>query len=325
MMVEGVDYSHSRPGPKCLYDSGKRFVVRYVGPNTTSGKWLRAPEMAALRAAGLQIALVMETVAAAPLEGYAEGVEDARQAKTMADGLGIVGRPIYFALDVDPNPLSTAQWNAIKAYCDGAASVIGRHRVGMYGGFKAIEVLTPTWAPYGWQTYAWSAGKLSTKAALYQYKNGVNLCGGELDLCRSLKPDYGQWPFQATGAFMALTDAEQKDMYAKVHHMAVATTKYWQDKQPPDGRFQVQTLVNLATDPEFKAQWAEFGKIKALLAALSAQVTALDAQVGNPVDVDEAAIAAVVVAAIQDSVHVDVDPAVITEAVKVALREGTVT
>ena len=44
---------------------------------------------------------------------------------------------------------------------------------------------------------------------------------------------------------------------------------------------------------------------------------------GVVVDVDEAAIAAAVVAAIAGTVHVEVDPALVTEAVKTALRQGT--
>jgi Domain of unknown function (DUF1906) len=164
-----------------------------------------------LRAARLRIALVFQTTAAFMLNGFNEGVEDAGQAEAMADGLGITGRPIYFALDIDPRGLSSSQWDAVKAYLNGAASVIGRDRVGVYGGFKAIDVLVPTWAPWGWQTYAWSAGQLSGKANLFQYQNGVQLCGGEVDLCRSLTPDFGQWPFEG-GFLMALSDQEQENM-----------------------------------------------------------------------------------------------------------------
>jgi len=292
-MAEGVDYAWARPDPRCLFNNSKRFAVRYVGPNTNSGKWLREPEKNALLAAGLKIALVYQTTANFMLQGRSRGEQAGREALAMANGLGITGRPVYHALDTDPRSLSTAEWNAVKGYLDGAAWVMGRSRVGVYGGHKAIEVLCPTWAPFGWQTYAWSGGQLSNKAQLYQYRNGVNLCGGELDLCRSLAPDYGQWPIQTVEEDMPLTDAE----IDKVANASAA--KVW------------DRLIDL--DPQVAGTnhraWVVLRDARNLAGRAVAAA-----------DVDEAAIAQAVVAALPGG---SVDAAVVKEAVKQALREGT--
>jgi len=46
---------------------------------------------------------------------------------------------------------------------------------------------------WGWQTYAWSGGKVSGKAHIYQYHNGVPFDGADCDLNRSLQSEIGAW------------------------------------------------------------------------------------------------------------------------------------
>ena len=191
--MEGVDYSFSRPSPYCLYRGNKRFVVRYVG-TPASGKNLTANERDAIVDAKLDIVGVYETTTGFMLEGYDRGTRAATS--VAADAIKYnrpVNTPTYYALDVDPRNLSRSQWDAIKAFLNGVASVVGRKQVGVYGGFAAIETLVPQWAAYGWQTYAWSGGQISSEAHLYQYKNGVELCSATVDLCRNLADEYGQW------------------------------------------------------------------------------------------------------------------------------------
>lgn len=190
-MAEGVDYSYDKPDPAGLARAGKRFAVRYVG-TPSSGKSLTTLEADNLRRAGVEIVATYETTAGFMLN--ADGASAATRALTHARQCGMPkGRPIYFALDVDPEPLTEAQWASIGRFLDGAASVLGRDAVGVYGGFRAIERLVPDRARWGWQTYGWSRRRWSTKAHLTQYQNGVSLAGGTVDLCASKKPDYGQW------------------------------------------------------------------------------------------------------------------------------------
>jgi len=198
-MVEGVDYSYSRPNPTCLHNKGRRFAVRYVGSGS-SGKYITEAEANGLFAAGLQVVIVYETTASFMLEGFNAGTAAAQIGHDRAIAAGMPeGRPIYFALDTDPRGLTNAQWDALKAFSNGAATVLGRNRVGVYGGYATIEHLVPTSATWGWQTYAWSGGRWSAKAHLRQYLNEQNLCGGRVDLCRSVTDDYGQWPLENPG------------------------------------------------------------------------------------------------------------------------------
>jgi hypothetical protein len=194
MARQGVDYSYSRPDVNCLRRSGKTFVVRYLHPS--SGKTLGPAEAKRLVNAGLDIVSNYEAQTAGwMLGGYRRGRAAARDALKVARNCGMPGgRPIYYSLDIDPNSLTGAQWNAVKRCLDAAASVHGHSTVGVYGGFKAIEVLCPTWARWGWQTYAWSGGAWSDKAHIQQYRNGVDLCGGQVDFNRSYVADFGQWP-----------------------------------------------------------------------------------------------------------------------------------
>jgi hypothetical protein len=196
-IAEGVDYSHSRPNLDCLRRVvDKRFVVRYVG-TPSSGKNLTVDEAAAIRLVGLDLAAVYETTAGYMLGGRERGRSAAIAAVTDARRYGYpAGRPIYYALDVDPRGFTGTEWSAVREFLNGARDVTGREAVGVYGAFEAIERLCPDWAPFGWQTYAWSRGFVSEKAALYQYRNGQDVCGGTVDLCRSFRSDFGQWSLE---------------------------------------------------------------------------------------------------------------------------------
>jgi hypothetical protein len=48
-------------------------------------------------------------------------------------------------------------------------------------------------AAWFFQTYAWSGGLWYGGNHVEQYKNGVIVAGGEVDLCRSVKAEFGQW------------------------------------------------------------------------------------------------------------------------------------
>jgi len=192
-MAEGVDYSWARPSASCLYNNGRRFAVRYIG-TPSSGKNLTAGEAQALRVSGVEIVATYETTAGFMLGGYDRGVQAAIAANQDARQLGMpAGRPVYYALDVDPRPFTAGQWGAIEGFLAGART--RGEPVGVYGAHLAIERLVPNHARFGWQTYAWSGGRLSAKAHLFQYRNGQSLCGGTVDFCRSFAADYGQWGY----------------------------------------------------------------------------------------------------------------------------------
>lgn len=195
MTTEGVDYrAQDRPTVGSLRTGDKKFVVRYITPPGADNKGLSQAEYDALHAAGIAVVAVYEGAAGDMKKGKAQGIADAKAAQA---GLkNIVGLndylPIYFACDWDATPGEQA---TINAYLDGAASVIGRERVGLYAGYyplkRAVEAGKVTWK---WQTYAWSGGQILDGIHLYQYRNNVTLGGGVVDLNRALKAEYGQHP-----------------------------------------------------------------------------------------------------------------------------------
>lgn len=187
--MEGVDYA-TPLDEKALFAAGKKFAIRYIGPGGTWKHMTRA-EYDRLVAAGLMVALVAEGAATDMLSGSAKGVQQAQQAQQALKDLGLPeNTPIYFAADWD---VQSAQWSACRAYLQGAASVVGLSRVGIYAGYDAVSwAVRDGVATLFWQTYAWSEGRWHPANHVEQYKNGVSMAGGSLDLCRSKQDYFGQ-------------------------------------------------------------------------------------------------------------------------------------
>lgn len=189
----GIDYAWGNPSVDALKKAGVKFVCRYVSTPGNS-KNLRASEVTAFKAAGIKIVVVFETTASRALAGRAAGENDA---KVAVSELAQVGAPddavVYFAVDFDA---SEAQQAAVNAYLSGAASVLGKDRVGVYGGFYVVKrALDAGVCKFAWQTYAWSGGHLDPRAHIYQYSNGHTLAGVSCDYDKALKDNFGQFVF----------------------------------------------------------------------------------------------------------------------------------
>ena len=189
--VFGCDYAWGRPGTAALQKAGVKFAARYLSYDTT-GKNLTRSEAAALSRAGIWIVVVWEQTASRVLGGKTAGASDAREAARQAKVCGMPDdRPIYFAVDFEA---TAGQQPTVNAYLDGAASVIGRERVGLYAGYGPIKrAFDAGKIAYGWQTYAWSGGAWDPRAQLQQYSNDHRINGVGLDYDRAVKSDYGQW------------------------------------------------------------------------------------------------------------------------------------
>jgi hypothetical protein len=188
-----IDYSAGRPSGAAVKNNGHAGVIRYVGtPGRT--KNITKAEYADMAANGRGVALVYENHAGDAGGGFAGGVTAARTARADADAIGFPSnRPIYFAVDSDQ--VTSGQFLAAMAYLDGAASVLGRPRVGVYGEYDIVEMALPGHAAYGWQTAAWSKGKRSAKAALFQKIGTVVVGGIACDENDVLNTDWGQHNF----------------------------------------------------------------------------------------------------------------------------------
>lgn len=198
-MTKGIDCAFSpHPPASAIRDAGFGFVCRYMSPMTANdgnGKNLLAAELGQLRAAGLSVVVVEESTAGRMRSGHAAGVADAQHANAVTAALGMGGVPVYFACDFDATESDQA---LINSYLDGAASVIGHARTGIYGGYYPVRrALDAGKAAYAWQTSAWSGGQWDPRAHIRQ-QGSVRVGGVTVDLDEATASDYGQWPRPGT-------------------------------------------------------------------------------------------------------------------------------
>lgn len=218
-MIEGVDYAFlpEHPSIPGLASAGIQFACRYLGPGT-SDKHLTPSEADELAAHGIAIVANAEGAATGLLGGYKTGFDWAAQAADQAHDCGMPpGRPIYLSADWD---VISGQWPYVRQALQGAAEALGGpHRVGIYGSAKVMEwARNDGVAQWFWQTYAWSGGRWAAGNNIEQYRNGVSLAGGTVDLNRALTIDYGQW--RGT----AMTD---EDLQELLNHARTASMVNW--------------------------------------------------------------------------------------------------
>ncbi|MFE0021918.1 glycoside hydrolase domain-containing protein [Amycolatopsis sp. NPDC059021] len=189
-MATALDYSSGYPAATAILDAGHAGVIRYVG-TPGRAKNINAPEYADLTAHGVGVALVYEDHAGDSLGGYPAGQRAARLARADADAIGFPSsRPIYFAIDSDQ--ITATDFDLAMAYLDGAAAILGHHRVGVYGEADIIDRAVPAHAEFGWQTSAWSRGRRSGRAHLFQQPGQIWVGGIECDVSEILADDWGQ-------------------------------------------------------------------------------------------------------------------------------------
>lgn len=174
----GFDYAwgYNSHVPAAVKKAGGSFVVRYVG---TSSKCIRPTEAGELHAAKLTIGMVYETTGITFTGGTEAGKLDGAAAKDAAQKLGApAGSLIWFAIDTD-----TADYTKVAEYLTGATEAAKPYVAAVYAGAHVVDKLPGN---LHWQTYAWSSGEISKKAALYQYDNGVTVGGVSMDKNRTL-------------------------------------------------------------------------------------------------------------------------------------------
>jgi hypothetical protein len=173
--------------PSAIPHTGVHFEARYIAPGNP--KTLTRTELAGLQHYGTRVVATWEQGAMDMLGGYRAGHSAARRAQRGLNSLGIPHAAVYFCADFD---VTTAQQGAINSYLRGAASVIGLHRTGLYGGYWAIKgAFDAHVIHYGWQTYAWSGGRWDPRAALHQYSVNQYRAGTTVDLNLAVHRNYG--------------------------------------------------------------------------------------------------------------------------------------
>lgn len=185
-MAKGIDCANPLTVASAakLAAAGYSFAARYLVPQEYAWKRLTRTEADAITNAGMQIVSVYETTANRPAggakNGYLDGAAAYREAKAIGQPKGTA---IYFAVDYDANP---DDYDSIAAYLQAAAAQIPGYKVGVYGSFTVIEaMLGRSVAQCAWQTYAWSRGKKSALANIFQHQNDVKVAGIAVDLNES--------------------------------------------------------------------------------------------------------------------------------------------
>jgi hypothetical protein len=198
--VLGLDYSGSRPSGAAVARAGFGFVVRYLPNGLTSPRVnVSATEVADMRANGVAVALVWESLANRAAQGRAAGIADATMAIAQATVVGLPDSPIYFAVDFDIpdyNPSATsprAKLGPVGDYFDGVASVLDHTRIGVYGGYWAVRrCLDAGLASWAWQTAAWSGGQVDPRIHLFQRIGYVVVDGVQCDVNEARQNNFGQ-------------------------------------------------------------------------------------------------------------------------------------
>ena len=269
-MADVLDYSSGWPAPSAIKAAKYVGVVRYIG-TPGRGKNLTRAEAHAMLAAGVPVGLVYESSAGWMQGGVNAGVAAARAALTDAQNCGVGVRNVYFAADFDVT--STAQMVAVERCLDGAAQVLGRGRVGVYGEADVIDAcLGQRHATWGWQTRAWSGGRVSGRAHLLQQIGYVYPGGVQCDRSTVLKRDWGQWPDPARPPNgeddMPNTPQELKDA-------AYAALQQWATERhdPATAGNRVDTLRELLD--QFPEVTQSIADMRAEVAALRNDITAL--------------------------------------------------
>ena len=183
-MIRGIDCASrlTREKASALYSLGYRFAGRYVVPTAGSTAWkaLTSPEAEAIRASGMDILCIFELDAARAGRGEAVGAQDGDLALACARALGIpAGTTLYFAVDYYP---AAAEMPQIEAYLRAAGARIAPYTLGVYGCYDVVEYLAARdVCRHYWQCVAWSGGKISANADLYQATGNVNVAGVLVD------------------------------------------------------------------------------------------------------------------------------------------------
>lgn len=197
-MAYVLDYSAGTPGAKAIKAFGAIGVNRYAGTPGRKKNLTRA-EFVDLDRAGLGVATVYENQPGDYLGGYPNGQRAARA--WLADVSGIderLARIGHFAVDKDV----VSEWDKLADYFRGIASVIGVARTRGYGEADVVDYLVAhrlvSNGEHGgqWQTVAWSRGRRSQYAALYQRAEQPSVGGIACDINEVLAPDWGQHNYQ---------------------------------------------------------------------------------------------------------------------------------
>lgn len=279
-MQYGLDYSAGELTPAQAGSGAYAidFLIRYIGypanPKCIShypGAYRRHVD------AGRVVLLVAEGSTHDAAGGFAAGQAMARRALADAATIGYPDTlPIFLTTDGWLTSLGIPLGTAL-AYFAGGASVLGQHRLGVYG-FR--DVIGPA-RNQGIGTYRWLAGSAPTMSEiaaglthLYQYNNGFVTVGGiSCDLNWSYIDVHALATPTPGDALMALTDGEAHELLGlarNLHYQLVTgdgTTGHWGWQTWAGGSNERLTIVDFLRRSNSDAQKI-IARLDAILAAV---------------------------------------------------------
>lgn len=220
MTVLALDYA--RPVTPAQLPAGVgvlRYWPKQGGSRVVVG--LGRDEITSLTATGRPFATIYEAPSATWMAGgYGAGQQAGRWLAAQFEAAGHTPRAVYLA--ADKNTLAT---EAVNACLDGAASVLGRGIVGLYGYLpQLVAAHAGRHASWWWLTGRYVDPGAYPWIHVYQCQGSqpegiptTIMVGGEkADVNMIFRPDWGQSGRQGGGFLMALTDAQQQDLYQKI-------------------------------------------------------------------------------------------------------------
>jgi len=206
---KALDYSQARPPLGKVKANGYSCIYRYVCSDAAEaglpGKRLTPQERDQILNAGLDVGLHGEDNAGAAQAGYPRGRQQGQQWGDYAHDVldAPLGMTIVAAVDYDTGGTYPP---VVADYLHGVADGLGSdYKVGVYGSIYVVDAaLAEGHAVHGVQTVAWSHGKVSSWAHLYQH--GPAEFQGT-DYNDILRVPHGSW-LQTLGVDVPLTDAD---------------------------------------------------------------------------------------------------------------------
>jgi Domain of unknown function (DUF1906) len=273
---DALDESWGRISPAAAKRYGIDVIYGYLSHDST--KNLTSAQVRAYHEAGIAVWFGWESGTTRPLQGASAGTADANSAISQLvahiDALGYAPKSelaIPFSLDQD---VSASQIRSSWPYFNAANKRMRTRNwwAGGYGEFDLIQFLYGKGLRYGlFQTCAWSDGKISPHASLYQYQIAQTLAGASVDYDRLISAVLlgAWWPPgskydvapPAVNASSPVTlipaDSEDADMYI-VNVDKKTCAPYVKNGERWPGQFLGPALVHIPTVEDLNA-WRKAG------------------------------------------------------------------
>lgn len=238
-----LDYSQARPPLTSVKRAGYSAVYRYVCSDRAEaglpGKRLTPRERDQILAAGLDIGLHGEDDARAALGGYARGLAQGRQWAGYAHSVLAAPKGMTIVAAIDYDTLG-AYPLIVQEYLGGIDDGMQHeYLTGVYGSIYVVDgALRADHAMHGVQTSAWSHGKISQLAEVYQH-GGSEFAG--TDYNDVLRIPHGTWLQTLAGDDM--TPEQEKLLQACYDRLGLIIRG--DDPDPVTGDTHPANLTNL--------------------------------------------------------------------------------